>query len=224
MKNETYEHIPTSVECLGKIREAVPSFLSGKRLIHTFSVEKEALRLAEILFPFLGIDRKYFSDISAAALLHDITKYLTPQEQNKLCKKYSIPVDEESRENTAVLHSRTAPYIAREEFGINDTVFGAIFCHTTGKENMNIFEKIIFIADYIEETRTHESCLKAREYFYSHAGKDMDLIKALDMTIIMSLDATISYLESTNSGIDSETIKARDFLLAEYALQRSVQE
>ena len=113
MKNETYEHIPTSVECLGKIREAVPSFLSGKRLIHTFSVEKEALRLAEILFPFLGIDRKYFSDISAAALLHDITKYLTPQEQNKLCKKYSIPVDEESRENTAVLHSRTAPYIAR---------------------------------------------------------------------------------------------------------------
>ena len=87
-----------------------------------------------------------------------------------------------------------------------------------------IFEKIIFIADYIEETRTHSECIKAREYFYSHAKLKSHLLKTLDMTIIMSLDSTLSYLESTCSHIDSQTIKARNFLLAEYALQRSVQE
>jgi nicotinate-nucleotide adenylyltransferase len=216
-------HEPTSPEELEKIRAAVPSYISGKRLSHTFSVEKEALRLAEMLFPLLKIDKKYLSDISAASLLHDITKYLLPKEQICICKKYGIESNY-SCENTAVLHSRTGAFIAREKFGINDTVFSSIYCHTTGKEDMNIFEKIIFIADYIEETRTHSQCVKAREFFYSNSRVSDNLIKTLDMTIIMSLDSTLSYLENIGMEIDSETIKARNFLLAEYALQRSVQE
>ncbi|MBQ7399638.1 MAG: bis(5'-nucleosyl)-tetraphosphatase (symmetrical) YqeK [Clostridia bacterium] len=224
MKNEIYSHVPTDVTALEKIRSSIPSYISGKRLCHTYSVEKEALRLAELLFPTLGVDKKYFSDISAAALLHDLTKYLSYEEQISLCKKYAIPFGENDGSDTAVLHSRTAAYVAKEDFCINDTVFGAIYCHTTGKEDMNIFEKIIFIADYIEETRTHESCIKAREYFYSNAELGADLLKTLDMTIIMSLDSTLSYLESEKKPIDSQTIRARNFLLAEYALQRSVQE
>lgn len=223
MKHNSYMHEPTSPEELEKIRAAVPSYISGKRLSHTFSVEKEALRLAEMLFPLLKIDKKYLSDISAAALLHDITKYLSPEEQTSICEKYGIKVDS-SCKNSAVLHSRTGAFIAREKFGINDTVFSSIYCHTTGKEDMNIFEKIIFIADYIEETRTHPQCIKAREYFYSEAAKSDNPLKTLDMTIIMSLDSTLCYLEGIGAKIDSDTIKARNFLLAEYALQRSVQE
>lgn len=223
MKRDVFTHEPTKLGKLDEIRAAIPQYISGKRLIHTYSVEKEALKLAELLFPVLEIDNKYLSDISAAALLHDITKYLSLDEQKCICEKYSINADF-SCGNTAVIHSRTGAFVAKERFDINDTVFGAIYCHTTGKENMNIFEKIIFIADYIEETRTHSECIKAREYFYSHAKLKSHLLKTLDMTIIMSLDSTLSYLESTCSHIDSETIKARDFLLAEYALQRSVQE
>ena len=224
MKSEICSHIPTSDEALEKIRSSIPSFISGKRLSHTYSVEKEALRLAGMLFPILSIEQKYFSDISSSALLHDITKYLSYDEQISLCKKYGIPFDKNIGSDTAVLHSRTAAYVAREKFSINDTVFGAIYCHTTGKADMNIFEKIIFIADYIEETRTHESCLEARNYFYSNAKNGGDLIKTLDMTIIMSLDSTLSFLESKKGVIDSQTIEARNFLLAEYALQGSVQE
>ncbi len=222
--NSLYSHAPTSKECLEKIRTSLPLYISGKRLEHTYSVEKEALRLSQILFPVLNIDEKYLSDISAAALLHDITKYLSFDEQKEICRKYGIEADLESDSSTAVLHSRTGAFAAREAFGINDIVFGAIYCHTTGKEDMNVFEKIIFIADYIEETRTHSACIEAREYFYSSVQGGIDVIKALDMTIMMSLDATISYLESKASNIDSQTIKARNFLLAEYALQRSVQE
>ena len=218
-----FTHQPTGAEKLENIRSSIPGFISGKRLEHTFSVEKEALRLAGLLFPVLNIDKKYFTDISAAALLHDITKYLSCDEQMRICEKYGISADNSS-ENTSVLHSRTGAFIAKENFGINDTVFSSIYCHTTGKEDMNIFEKIIFIADYIEETRTHSQCVRAREYFYSHANSSDNLIKTLDMTIIMSLDSTLSYLESIGADIDPETIKARNFLLAEYALQRSVQE
>ena len=217
-----FTHEPTSRIVLDKIRASIPSYISGKRLEHTFSVEKEAICLAEMIFPTLNIDKKYLRDISAAALLHDITKYSSPEEHISLCEKYGIT--EYSSSSTAVLHARTGAFVAKEAFDINDIVFSAIFCHTTGKEDMNIFDKIIFIADYIEKTRTHESCVKAREYFYSDAKVSDNLIKTLDMTIIMSLDSTLSYLEKSGADTDPETIKARNFLLAEYALQRSVQE
>ena len=222
MNLNCFTHEPTASDILENIRTAIPSYISGKRLTHTFAVEKEALRLAKLLFPVLNIDEKYLSDISAASLLHDMTKYKTLDEQLSLCQKYGI--EEYASSSSSVLHARTGAFAAREDFGVNDTVFSAIFCHTTGKENMNIFEKIIFIADYIEETRTHSQCVKAREYFYSNAECSSDLMKVLDMTIIMSLDSTLSYLEELGAEIDSDTIKARNFLLAEYALQRSVQE
>ncbi len=224
MAENIFNHIPTSEETLEKIRKALPSFISEKRLIHTLSVEKEALRLSEVLFEYLGISKKYFSDISASALLHDITKYYPLEKQLEICKENGIDVDMESMSNPAVLHSRTGAYIARQEFGINDVVFSAIFCHTTGKEDMNIFDKIIFIADYIEETRTHISCKTARDFLHGSLSKENNKLKLLDKTIMMSLDATLSYLTETGSYIDSETIRARNFLLAEYALQGSVQE
>lgn len=218
MIDNVFTHTPTSENVLTKIRAALPSFISEKRLLHTLSVEKEALRLAELLFDYLGISKEYYTDISAAALLHDITKYYPLEKHLEICNSNGIPIDENSRSNTAVLHSRTGAVVARQEFGINDTVFSAIFCHTTGKEDMNVFDKIIFIADYIEETRTHKSCKEARAFFYDSLSKESDIIKILDMTILMSLDATLSYLEESGSYIDSQTIKARDFLLAEYAL------
>lgn len=217
--NNTYTHIPTNAEVLGKIRFSIPSYISGKRLIHTYSVEKKALELAKIFFPILGIDEKYYSDISASALLHDMTKYLSLEEHKKIYEEYGIEAGISDLKNTAVLHSRTGAYAAKRDFDVNDTVFSAIYCHTTGKENMNIFDKIIFIADFIEETRTHESCVFARNFFHQNIIKNDDKIKTLDMTIIMSLDSTLSYLLKQGEVIDLETIKARNFLLAEYALQ-----
>ena len=224
MAENVFTHIPTSKETLETIRKALPSYIYEKRLLHTLSVEKEALKLADILFEYLGIPKEYLSDISAAALLHDITKHFPLEKQVEICEEYGISIDENSKANAAVLHSRTGAFKAKEEFGINDTVFSSIFCHTTGKEDMNIFEKIIFIADYIEETRTHSSCIKAREYFYGSLPKEENKLKLLDKTIMMSLDATLSYLEEQGAYSDSQTIKARNFLLAEYALQGSVQE
>ena len=218
MKLNCFTHEPTTAENLEIIRSSIPSFLSGKRLEHTFSVEREALKLAEILFPYSGIDKKYLSDISAAALLHDITKYLPEEEHTRILKENNVDIDCIKDKSTAILHAKTAPFVAKEKFGINDIVFSAIFNHTTGKENMNIFDKIIFIADFIEETRTHKSCILAREYFYNNISTCKDKTEILDKTIIMSLDSTLSYLNETGAVIDTDTIKARNFLLAEYAL------
>ena len=90
---------------------------------------------------------------------------------------------------------------------------------TDVKENMNIFEKIIFIADYIEEERTHSQCKEAREYFYSSIDKTDNKMEILDKTIIISLKNTLSFLESKGLSINPMTNKAYLYLLAEYALQ-----
>ena len=38
-------------------------------------------------------------------------------------------------------------------FGENSAVVSAIASHTTGKENMNLLETIIYVADYMEPNR-----------------------------------------------------------------------
>ena len=84
---------------------------------------------------------------------------------------------------------------------------------------MNIFDKIIFIADYIEETRTAKECIAARDYFYNNEVNTKDKLLLLDLTIIKALKATVSYILECNSPIECETINTLNFLLAEYALQ-----
>lgn len=213
MNNYTFTHIETSPKLLEIIRESLPRFLTHSRLSHTLSVEKEAIGIAKLLFPAMQIDEKYISDISCAALLHDITKKNTLEEQHALCQKYSIETDCISCNSCNLLHSKTAAFVAKELFGINAVVFSAIFNHTTGKENMNIFDKIVFLADYIEPTRTHEVCLNARNSFYKEIASGENPVIVLDRAVLSSLDNTISHLINTSNPIDIQTVKARNYLL-----------
>lgn len=210
MTNIEYSHIPTDKPLLDKIKSSIGNYISGKRLEHTFSVEKEAVSIAGFMFPYLGIDDKYISDIRAAALLHDITKQYSMQEHKTVCSDYSLPYVC----NDAVIHSRTGAYIAKRDFGINEIVFGAIFNHTTGKSDMNIFEKIIFTADFIEKTRSHSSCISARNYFYENI-ESKNKLYVLNKTILISIDATMHYLLEKESVIDLETVSARNSIISE---------
>lgn len=212
MSSIEYSHAPTDKLLLEKIRSSIGNYISGKRLEHTFSVENESVSIAGFIFPYLGIDDKYISDIRAAALLHDITKQYSAEMHRAVCSDYSLPYVG----NDAVIHSRTGAYIAKRDFGINDIVFGAIFNHTTGKSNMNIFEKIIFTADFIEKTRSHASCIAARNYFYENIQLKNKLY-VLNKTILISIDATLHFLLEKESVIDLETVSARNSIISELA-------
>ena len=213
MNSNLFTHIETSNETLYKIREALPFLLTEKRLSHTLCVEEEAVKIANKLFIFLEIDSKYINDISASALLHDITKRLSLEEQQKMCRKHAIETDYISFNSCNLLHSKTASHLSRELFGINDIVFSAIYNHTTGKENMNVFDKIVFLSDYIEPTRTHESCIKVREAFYKEFDNGANPLSALDRAVLSSLNDTLIYLINSGKPTDIQTIKARNFLL-----------
>lgn len=219
MNNNIFTHVETSDLVLCKIRDSLPDFLTEKRLLHTLSVEDEALKIARKLFKFLNIDIKYLNDISASCLLHDITKKDSLQSQQKLCHLYNIETDYISYSSCNLLHSKTASFLSRELFGINDIVFSAIYNHTTGKENMNVFDKIVFLSDYIEPTRTHVSCIKTREKFYSELDCNNDLLSVLDKAVLLSLNNTLTYLINSEKPTDIQTIKARNYLLTQLQSQ-----
>lgn len=197
---------------LEKIRQSIPSFMSEKRLNHTLSVEKETLSIAKYVFPALGIPESHKIHLQAAALLHDITKEKSNTEQLELCKKYKIELSEQI--SYPVLHGKTGAYLAKDLFTVNEIVFSAIFNHTTGHEDMDVFEKIIFLADYIEPTRTAQSCINVRNFFYYTLEK-MGCEYApfiLDEAVRQALGETLNYLTSKGLAIDLQTVKAYEFL------------
>lgn len=157
------------------LREKSYAHLNPKRVEHVRSTELEAVRLATRW----GCDQE---DAAEAAILHDITKKLNMEEQLLLCEKYGIIADGIEMTEVKLFHAKTGAALSRDLFGINDAVYDAILWHTTGKPDMSLLEKIIYLADYIEPCRTFEGVNEMRRLAYS------DIDAALEMGLKLSLD------------------------------------
>lgn len=201
----------TKREILPEMEKYVRSRLSQYRLAHTLAVRDKALQLATELLCEYGYGEEYLADIEAAALLHDCTKELEKEEQRKLFQSFSS----EKIYSESILHSRSAAYVARVDFLVNDRVFSAIYYHTSAKADMNIFEKIIYLADYIEETRKYEECIQLREYYHQEAEKckkeKRSLKEALNRTLERSFKMTLSHLEESGKSVHPDLYTAAAF-------------
>ena len=195
---------------LNEIRDFVTPRLSGKRITHTLSLEKETARLCGIYCPDKEIP------LRAAAILHDVTKELGEDEQLKLCIKYGILCAEELKKSPKCFHAKTGEALAREVFGdrLGEEYLSAIGYHTTGRENMTLSEKILYLADYIEPERKFRDCVILREHFYGSLEKNppKDKVKVLDETLLYSFDLTIEDLIREKKIIAPDTFRARNFL------------
>ena len=101
----------------------------------------------------VGLAKTYKLDIDKielAALLHDISGIMTPQEMYDFAITKGLEIDPAEEKYHALLHQRVSKIIAQEEFDITDSdILNAIECHTTLKKNASMYDKIIFIADKI---------------------------------------------------------------------------
>ena len=112
-------------------------------LHHVEDVARIAVRLAKAYH--LDVEK-----VRIAALLHDISAVMTPQQMYETAKKHGLQIDPAEEKYHALLHQRISKLIAQEEFGITDVqILQAVECHTTLKKNASVFDKIIFIADKI---------------------------------------------------------------------------
>ena len=184
LRSRLYGVVP---EAEALLRLTLPR-LEEKRIPHVMGCREEAKRLALRW----GADAE---EAERAAILHDITKKLSIEEQLRLCAAYGIipgiglktapartdedPLEPEefARRYPSVLHAFSGAAAAWGEFGVSPAVRDAIMWHTTGKRRMTQLEKIIWLADYIEPTRTMSGVKKVRRL----ACEDLDAALRLAM-------------------------------------------
>ncbi len=197
---------------VNSLREIISAFMKKKRFVHTLGVEKEAISLGEIFLP------NKLEKLQIAGLLHDITKNLSTEEHLALCDEYGIKINKKHI-SPKLLHAKTGCELARRKFGadiVDDEVYNGIFYHTTGREEMTLFEAIIYLADYIEENRTFSDCITLRNYFYLKLGEcttTEEKLELLRKTMILSFDMTIKNLIDEGKSIDYDTIMARNYFV-----------
>lgn len=196
-------------EMLSRLREDVKDGMSEKRYRHTLGVEREAAALCAVYAP----EKK--NEMRAAALLHDITKEYSLEKQLKICERFGIIVNTLDKMAPKTFHAKTAAALLGElypEYDIPDIV-SAVRYHTTGRADMSICECILYLADYIEDTRTFPDCVRLRGYFYTglaKCGTENDKLALLYDTMTLSFDMTIKGLVEDGVPICHDTTDARN--------------
>lgn len=163
--------------------------LSAKRFKHTLNVIDRAVEYAKVY----GIDE---DEVKLCAVAHDIAKELSDEENNK----YRDTLDDIEKINNNLVHSKIGAIICKQ-YGFNDDMINAIKYHTTGRENMSILEKIIYLADATEEGRKVGST-------YTELVK-----KDIDKGMIEILSWTIKKLLDENKVIHIDTIKCYNYYI-----------
>ncbi len=130
--------------------------MSEKRYIHSFNVAVEAQRLA----------KKYGADVEKARLagmLHDITKETSGNEQLQIIENSNIILNDIERPSPKLWHAIAGAAFVRDVMGIDDEdVFNAIRYHTSGRANMSLLEKCVFIADFTGAERDYDGVEEMR--------------------------------------------------------------
>ncbi|MHB1391971.1 MAG: bis(5'-nucleosyl)-tetraphosphatase (symmetrical) YqeK [Clostridia bacterium] len=176
--------------------------ISTKRYLHSINVSATASKLAE----FYGCDEK---KASIAGLVHDSARELDMKELLNCLTAEGIAADALTLSVRELLHGPAAVHICRKVFGIEDEeILSAVRYHTTGRENMSLLEKIIYLSDFIEPGRSFDGVEELRGLAFEH----------LDKALLLAFDLSIQYIISKNRPIHVDTVLSRNYVLKE--LQR----
>ncbi len=208
--------IEITEKMLDELREDVKGKMSPKRFVHTAAVEQMVVRLAALFCPEQALL------LRAAALLHDVTKEKTPQEQVALCHELGLEVSAEEVLAPKIFHAKTAAALIPREYEsfAHLTVIEAVRWHTTGRADMSLTERLLYLADYIDESRTFEHCVFLRRFFWDARPEEMRMDQRLALlrdTMIHSYRLTIEDLIAEGLPVAIETVEARNRLLMEKA-------
>ena len=202
-----------SKEQIDRLRAEVEKRLSQKRFVHTLGVEKMALLIGEKCLP------ERLDELSAAALLHDISKEYSEAEHFLVAKRHNITMTEAEKNESALWHSLTAAAVVTEDFPeyAEGDILSAVYNHTVGSPDMSVFDEIILLADYIEDGRKYERCVTLRESFLSELALSKGVDEAtnvLHRAVAKSLDNNIQEFISRGKSYHERTELTRDAIMA----------
>ena len=170
--------------------------IGEERYLHCIRVQETAIILGE----------KYNVDINkikVASILHDCAKFEDGTNLLKMASKFDIILDNVMKHNLELIHGPLGAKIAEKEYGIDDLeILEAIKYHTTGREEMTMLDKIIYISDYIEPKRNFVGIDEVRSITF----------KDIDAGVLLALENTIEFLMKKNRLIHVNTINSRNNL------------
>lgn len=177
--------------------EKLKEDIGVNRYNHSIRVRDTAVELAKI----------YDCDINkamVAGLLHDCGKYFDKDYLLKQAFEFGIMKDESLVNNRHIIHAPLGAVIAQVEYNVNDNeILDAIRYHTTGKENMTLLDKIIYLADYIEPKRNFTGVENIRKLAYEN----------IHLAMLKALENSIYHLLDTQRSIHLDTIRARNYII-----------
>jgi len=192
---------------IAKIRRKLKGELDKKRYDHTLGVMYISAALA----------MRYGADLDQAlmaGLLHDCAKCIPADRKVKLCGKYHLNVSETEYKNPSLLHAKLGAFLAAKKYNIKDRdILNAIASHTTGRPQMSLLEKIVYIADYIEPGREE---LPNMEEVRKLAFTD------IDECLYIILKDSLVYLRSKDMVIDIMTEKTYEYYKEKLGKQEEV--
>lgn len=179
------------------IMKRLEAQLSRKRYFHSIGV----------MYTCASLAMRYDIDIKSAeiaGLLHDCAKGLSKEELIEEAEKNLDNITELEKSNPDLLHAKVGKYLAKKEYGIEDKeILNAIFYHTTGKPEMTMLEKIVFVSDYIEPHRIED---------IPHINEIRKMAFCdIDKCIVMICDNSLGYLKMKNAIIDELTQETYNF-------------
>lgn len=177
-----------------KIRQKIKKSMDPVLYKHSMATLDSALHLYEKHF-IKNTDKnkgsqKYARDtyrLSVSALLHDYAKIFSYEELVDMALENRWDIDKFSLNCRPILHGIIGDFVAERDFGISDRkILDAIKYHSTGRKNMSIIEKIIYISDKIEKTREYEGVGVLRRL--SEKDLDICLLEVYKRTVIYVLN------------------------------------
>lgn len=188
--------------------EIIRTRLSEYRFRHSLSVAAEARRLAE----------RYGADADkayTAGILHDIMKDTDVNTQKRLFEDYNIVLDEVEQESPMLWHARSGEVFIRNILGVQDEeILSAVRYHTTGRANMSLLEKVVFVADFTSEDRDYPDVNVMRD----------KADQSLNEAILYGVDYTIHSLKEAGRTIHPDTLSLYDDVVLSMEERRQTNE
>ena len=180
---------------MDELERVVIRLLNPNRVAHVLGCRDTAVELAR----HWGAD---VTDAARAGILHDVTKAIDGPLQLTLCGAYGKILNDFSRKYPKTLHALTGSMVAERIFGENENVVSAICHHTTGKADMTLLQKIIYVADYMEPNRDFPGVEKLRELAFTD----------MDAALKLGLEMTLEHLRNQGSEVSPESREALAWL------------
>ena len=123
-------------------------------------------------------------------MLHDTARMWSTEQLLDYARRNGMTISAAERDAPVLLHARIGAQVARQQFGVDDPqMLLAIERHTIAVPGMSDLEKILYIADTIEPSRS----------FPQRAALAAAADRSLDEGLLACVKASMEYL--TASGI-----------------------